>query len=74
LQSSLRVGLVASLSDATGGPDRFLSNAAAISESSPRSVPAPLIRHGLLALLGVGGVLLGNKLPESLKKRTLRVA
>jgi hypothetical protein len=37
------------------------------------TVPAPLIGHGLFALLAVGGVLLGGKLLESLKKHRLRV-
>jgi len=37
-------------------------------------VPAPLIGHGLLVLLAVGGVLLGGKLLESLKKRHLHAA
>jgi hypothetical protein len=32
-------------------------------------VPAPLIGHGLLVLLAVGGVLFGGKLSESLKTR-----
>jgi hypothetical protein len=32
-------------------------------------VPAPLIGHGLLVLLAVGGVLCGGKLLENLKKR-----
>jgi len=44
---SLRVGLEANFSDATGGPDRlFLSNAVAVSEPGPRSVPAPLMAMG----------------------------
>jgi hypothetical protein len=34
-------------------------------------VPAPLIGHGLLVLLAVGGVLSGGKLLESLKRRHL---
>jgi hypothetical protein len=34
-----------------------------------QSVPAPLIGHGLLVLLAVGGVLFGGKLSESLKTR-----
>jgi hypothetical protein len=33
------------------------------------AVPAPLIGHGLFVLLGVGGVLFGSKLLESLKTR-----
>jgi hypothetical protein len=32
-------------------------------------VPAPAIGHGLLVLLAIGGVLLGGKLSENLKKR-----
>jgi hypothetical protein len=34
-----------------------------------QTVPAPLIGHGLLVLLAVGGVLCGGKLLENLKKR-----
>jgi hypothetical protein len=37
-------------------------------------VPAPVIGHGLLVLLAVGGVLFGGKLIESLKKHHLRAA
>ena len=37
-------------------------------------VPAPLIGHGLLVLLAVGGVLFGGKLLESLKKDHLHAA
>jgi hypothetical protein len=37
-------------------------------------VPAPLIGHGLLVLLAVGGVLFGSKLLEGLKKRQLHAA
>jgi len=37
-------------------------------------VPAPLIGHGLLVLLAVGGVLFGGKLSESLKKHRLQAA
>jgi len=37
-------------------------------------VPAPVIGHGLLALLAVGGVLFGGKLLESLKKHHLHAA
>jgi hypothetical protein len=37
-------------------------------------VPAPLIGHGLFALLAVGGVLFGGRLLESLKKRHLHAA
>jgi hypothetical protein len=35
-------------------------------------VPAPLIGHGLLVLLAIGGVLFGGKLLENLKKRHLQ--
>jgi hypothetical protein len=35
-------------------------------------VPAPLVGHGLLVLLAVGGVLFGGKLLENLKKRHLQ--
>jgi hypothetical protein len=40
-----------------------------VSEPLPAVVPAPLIGHGLLVLLAVGGVLFGGKLFESLKMR-----
>jgi hypothetical protein len=36
--------------------------------------PAPLIGHGLLALLAVGGVLFGGKLLETFKARRLHAA
>jgi hypothetical protein len=38
------------------------------------SVPSPLIGHGLLALLAIGGVLFGGKFLESLKQRHLHAA
>jgi len=38
------------------------------------SVPTPLIGHGLLALLAVGGVLFGGRLLESLKKHQTQAA
>jgi hypothetical protein len=44
------------------GPDTFLT------------IPAPLIGHGLLALLAIGGGLLGSKLLEHFKKRYLQAA
>jgi len=37
-------------------------------------VPAPLIGHGLLVLLAIGGVLFGGRLSESLKKHRLHAA
>jgi len=37
-------------------------------------VPAPVIGHGLLVLLAVGGVLFGGKFLENLKKRHLHAA
>jgi hypothetical protein len=37
-------------------------------------VPAPLIGHGLLVVLTVGGVLFGGKFLEGLKKRHLHAA
>ena len=43
------------------GPDSFLG-------FSQAAVPAPLIGHGLLVLLAVGGVLSGSKLLERSKK------
>jgi hypothetical protein len=58
-----RVGLAASFSNATGGPDRlFLAN------STDVPVPAPLIGHGLPALLAVGGILFGVNLLERSRK------
>src|SRR5262249_18419137 len=44
------------------GPDTFIA------------VPTPLIGHGLLALLAIGGVLLGSKLLEHFRKRSLQAA
>jgi hypothetical protein len=38
------------------------------------AVPAPVIGHGLLVLLAVGGVLFGGRLLESLKKHRLNAA
>jgi hypothetical protein len=38
------------------------------------AVPAPIIGHGFLALLAIGGVLAGGKLLEDLKKRHLQAA
>jgi hypothetical protein len=43
-------------------------------DSHTHIVPAPVIGHGLLVLLAVGGVLLGGKLVESLKRGHLRAA
>jgi hypothetical protein len=61
--SSLRVGLEASFSNATGGPDRLsLANAIDV------PVPTPLIGHGLFVLFAVSGVLFGGKLLENLKR------
>jgi hypothetical protein len=37
-------------------------------------VPAPILGHGLLALLAIGGVLSGSRLLESLKKHRLHAA
>jgi hypothetical protein len=37
-------------------------------------VPAPIIGHGLLVLLAVGGVLFGGKFLEKIKARNLRAA
>jgi hypothetical protein len=60
--SSLRVGLAASFSNATGGPDRlFLANTTDV------PVPTPLIGHGLFVFLAISGVLFGSKLWENLK-------
>lgn len=38
------------------------------------STPAPIVGHGLLVLLAIGGVLSGGKLLENLKKRQLHSA
>jgi hypothetical protein len=43
-------------------------------EFTPLIVPAPLIGHGLLVVLAVGGVLFGSKFLESLKKHHLHAA
>jgi hypothetical protein len=44
-----------------------------IDASGPgRAVPAPVLGHGLLVLLAVGGVLFGGKILENLKKRNLQ--
>lgn len=43
-------------------------------DASVRTVPAPVIGHGLLVLLAIGGVLSGGKLLENLKKRQLHTA
>jgi hypothetical protein len=44
------------------GPDHFIA------------VPAPLIGHGLLALLAIGGVFFGGNLVENFKKRSSQAA
>jgi hypothetical protein len=49
----------------------FLSGSAT---SDVEPVPAPIIGHGLLVLLAIGGVMLGGKLVEGLKKRQLHAA
>lgn len=41
---------------------------------TPMAVPAPVIGHGFLVLLTVGGVLFGGKFLESLKKHRLQAA
>jgi len=38
------------------------------------AVPAPLVGHGILALLAIGGVLFGGKFLESLKKHRMQAA
>jgi len=43
--------------------------ASAVSDVEP--VPAPIIGHGLLVLLAIGGVMFGGKLMEGLKKHQL---
>jgi hypothetical protein len=53
---------------ANDGPDSFTLF------SSTLAVPSPLIGHGLLVLLAVGGVLFGSKLLENLKKHNLHTA
>jgi hypothetical protein len=51
---------------ANGTPETLITNTV--------PVPAPLIGHGLLVLLAVGGVLFGGKFLEGLKKRHLHAA
>jgi hypothetical protein len=46
----------------------------AVLQATFTPVPAPLIGHGLLVLLAVGGVLFGGKILESLKTRHLHTA
>jgi len=58
-------GAPASCLVSNDGPDSFLGFV---------QVPSPLIGHGLLALLAIGGVLFGGKLLESLKKQRLHTA
>jgi hypothetical protein len=56
------------LCNATGCPQGMLTGPVDV------EVPAPLIGHGFLALLAIGGVLFGGKLLEDYKKRDLRAA
>jgi hypothetical protein len=51
---------------------QFVSNA--LINQPPLAVPAPLIGHGLVVLLAVGGVLSGRRLLENLKKHHLETA
>jgi len=46
----------------------------AVLETDYVPIPAPLIGHGLLALLAIGGVLFGGKLLETFKARDLHTA
>lgn len=64
-QNLFSVGLV----EKTG-----IGGAASDSLITAVSVPAPVIGHGLLVLLAVGGVLFGGKLLERLKKHHLHAA
>jgi hypothetical protein len=50
-------------------PDTTLAGSVCTPGTANCAVPAPLIGHGLLVLLAVGGVLFGGKLFESLKMR-----
>jgi len=57
---------------AAGNYDLFYTSANGLPEvlhTNFTAVPAPVIGHGLLVLLAVGGVLFGGKLLESLKIR-----
>jgi hypothetical protein len=54
---------------ATTVSDVVLSFGTSGSDENTLAVPAPLLGHGLLVLLAVGGVLFGGKLFESLKMR-----
>jgi hypothetical protein len=56
----------ATIALANDGPDSFTLF------SSTLAVPSPVIGHGLLVLLAVGGVLFGGKLLESFKKHRLQ--
>jgi hypothetical protein len=61
-----------------GGLDALVKESAGNSVtanlSSGEVAPAPVVGHGLLVLLAVGGVLFSGKLFESLKKRHLQAA
>jgi hypothetical protein len=54
--------------------DVILSFGTSGSDEHTLPIPAPLIGHGLLVLLAVGGVLFGGKLVEKVKARDLRAA
>jgi hypothetical protein len=47
------------------------SSTSVTGSASPQVVPAPLIGHGLLVLLAVGGILFGARLWERSKKRSV---
>jgi hypothetical protein len=73
--SGFFAGLGSQLGCPTGAPAGCLpSNDGADSFIGFRQIPAPLIGHGFLALLAIGGVLFGGKLLESLKKYRSQVA
>jgi len=49
----------------------FAGRTGPVDATISRAVPAPIIGHGILILLAVGGVLFGSKLLENLKKHRL---
>jgi hypothetical protein len=74
--SGFFAGLSASLGCPTTPipPGCQVSNDGADSFIAFRQIPAPLIGHGFLTVLAIGGVLFGGKLLESLKKQRLHTA
>jgi len=58
----------------TGFAGNAASNDTSTAGSSCTAVPAPIIGHGIFVLLSIGGVLLGGKFLEDLKKRHFQAA